>query len=417
MTFYSDANVSTKYLDPKIYTQNARLTFELDQTEAAYLPNLRLLFLGVVGSGQVRYNELLGALALIKNIKLMDGKTTLCSLNEAQFFNGFKSANRSNERNQSVDSGQRCNTLGFTVEGSSGLIGRVAKVFDATADIATTGSATIDLRELLPMLNSVSHLPTAVFENLNIQIEFDASTGNQILNDITVTMNTLRPVLAADVIDNPKVVDSLNAKLKNASWLEVEHDFFVIPQAANNGGAGDQLLLQPTNVQLSNFNNKHLERILIVKEIGDPALELAGGNNVQGYGKFSSQACFKQKVQFRVNGRNIFPREGIVGNNERLAHVVDTWGEQSAYIGSNQYGTDPATVLESGRALLGQLDYIGAYIGESINNLQVNYERTGLQDATLKKPTTDQLNAHVYGEVRKALIVGGPGQGYNIRYL
>ena len=174
------------------------------------------------------------------------------------------------------------------MEGSSGLIGRVAKVFDATADIATTGSATIDLRELLPMLNSVSHLPTAVFENLNIQIEFDASTGNQILNDITTTMNTLRPVLAADVIDNPKVVDSLNAKLKNASWLEVEHDFFVIPQSVNNGGVNDQLLLQPTNVQLSNFNNKHLERILIVKEIGNPALELAGGNNVQGYGKYSS---------------------------------------------------------------------------------------------------------------------------------
>ena len=53
MTFYSDSNVSTKYLDPKIYTPNARATFELDASEAAYLPNLRLTFLGVVASGAI----------------------------------------------------------------------------------------------------------------------------------------------------------------------------------------------------------------------------------------------------------------------------------------------------------------------------------------------------------------------------
>ena len=79
MTFYSDANVSTKYLDPHIYTENARCTFQLDQSESAYLPNLRLTFVGVVSSGEIGYNELVGALGLIKNIRLLDGKTVLCS--------------------------------------------------------------------------------------------------------------------------------------------------------------------------------------------------------------------------------------------------------------------------------------------------------------------------------------------------
>ena len=72
MSFYSDANVSTKYIDPKIYTPNARCTFSLDQSESAYLPNLRLTFLGVVSSGNIGYNELVGALGLIKNIRLME---------------------------------------------------------------------------------------------------------------------------------------------------------------------------------------------------------------------------------------------------------------------------------------------------------------------------------------------------------
>ena len=416
MTFYSDSNVSTKYLDPKIYTPNARATFELDASESAYLPNLRLTFLGVVSSGAIGYNELVGALGLIKNIRLMDGKTVLTSLNEAQFYSGFKNVNKPNEVNQSSAGYQDCTGLGFTVNGTTNAIQKMASSFGANTALGTTNSATLDLRDLLPMLNSVSHLPTAVFKNLNIQIEFDAKADNQVLNDKTITMDTIRPVLACDVINNPVVVDNLNKSLKNATWLEWEHDFFVIPQSANNGGANDQSLEQSVNVQINGYNNKHLERILLVKEIGDASKE-QDTNATRGFGKFSSQACYKQKVQFRVNGRNVLPREGIVGNNERLAHIVDAFGECSAYISSNQYGVDAALELTDGRNLMGQLDYIGMYIGEDISNLQINYSRVGLEDTTNKRPTTDQLNAHVYGEVRKSLIVGGPGQGYVIRYM
>ena len=416
MTFYSDSNVSTKYLDPKIFTPNARTTFELDQSEAAYLPNLRLTFIGAVSDANVAYNDLVGALALIKNIRLMDGKTVLCSMNEAQFYTGFKNVNKPNEVNQSSASYQDCSGLGFTVNGSTNAIERMASQFKANTATGTTDSATLDLRHLLPMLNSVSHLPTAVFQNLNIQIEFDAVTGNQVLNGDANTLSTLRPVLACDVINNPVVVANLNKGLKNATWLEVEHDFFIIPQTAANGGGADQLLEQTTNVQINGFNNKHLERILIVKEIGDPALEQSGGST-NGFGKFSSQCCYKQKLQFRVNGRNVLPRNGIVGNNERLAHIVDAFGECSAYISSNQYGINAPLELADGANLRGQLDYMGMYIGEDISNLQINYSRTGLEDTSLKRATTQTLNAHVYGEVRKSLIVGGPGQGYVIRYL
>ena len=416
MTFYSDSNVSTKYLDPKIYTENARCTFSLDQSEAAYLPNLRLTFLGVVSSGVVNYNDLVGALGLIKNIRLMDGKTILCSLDESQYYTGFKNVNQSNEVNQSSASFQECTGLGFTIDGSKDAITRMAEQFPADTSTALTNSATLDLRHLLPMLNSVSHLPTAVFENLNLQIEFDASTGNQLLNDASVTFNTLRPVLACDVINNPVVVDNLNKQLKNATWLETEHDFFVIPQAPGNGDGTSQLVEQPVNVQINGFNNKHLERILLVKEIGDPT-KVQSGDDTIGFGKFSSQCCYRQKLQFRVNGRNVLPREGIVGNNERLAHIVDAFGECSAYISSNQYGMNAALEVDGGRNLMGQLDYMGMYIGEDISNLQINYSRVGLEDTTPLRPTTDQLNVHVYGEVRKSLVIGGAGQGYVIRYM
>tara|TARA_R110002012_G_scaffold12827_1_gene56415 strand:- start:252 stop:1493 length:1242 start_codon:yes stop_codon:yes gene_type:complete len=413
MSFYSDSNVSTRYLDPKIYTENARCSFELDSNEAAYLPNLRLLFVGLVSSGNTDYNRLLGSLGLIKNARLLDGKTILCAANENQFYQGFKNINKSNERNQSVDSSLVCSGLGFTIDGSTRKVNRIAKKELANTAIDTTGSAVLDLRTLFPMLNSVSHLPTSLFRNLRIEIEFDANQTSQILMDISNTITTLRPVLACDVIENPALVDSMNSKLTNASWLEIEHDLFVIPSqpatAANQGST------QNVNVKINGFNNKHLERLLIVKEIQDASKELST-NAVQGLGgRFSSQACFRQKTQFRVNGGNLLPRQGIVGNNERLAYIVDTYGECSAYIGSNQYGGNNDAELTDARALLGQVDYIGVYVGQPISDLQINYSRVALEDTTTKSATTDALNAHCYGEIRKALIVNKGG--YNIQYM
>ena len=419
MSFYSDQNVATRYSDPKIYTENSRCSFELDSNEAAYLPNMRLLFLGLTTSATSNYNGLLGAMGLIRNARLLDGKVVLCAANENQFYQGFKNINATNERNQSVDSFQSCSSIGFSVDGLTRQVARVTKKLKAevglptaTGAVSPTTSATLDLRTIFPMLNSVSHLPTSLFRNLRIEIEFDASQASQILMDTNNTIKTLRPVLAVDVIENPALVDSMNSKLTNASWLEIEHDMFVIPAApataANSG------IRQNTNVKINGFNNKHLERLLIVKQIQNAAKEL-NGTAVQGLGgRFSSQCCFRQNTQFRVNGGNLLPRSGIVGNNERLAYIVDTYGDCSAYIGSNQYGGDNSLELTDARALLGQVDYIGVYVGQPISDLQINYSRVALEDATLKSPTTDSLNAHCYGEIRKQLIVGKGG--YNIQY-
>ena len=391
MSFYSDQNVATRYSDPKIYTENSRCSFELDSNEAAYLPNMRLLFLGLTSNSANDYNGLLGAMGLIKNARL-------------------------NERNQSVDSFQSCSSIGFTVNGLTRKVDRVTKILQANTGVPSaaspTNSATLDLRTIFPMLNSVSHLPTSLFRNLRIEIEFDASQASQILMDTNNTIKTLRPVLAVDVIENPALVDSMNSKLTNASWLEIEHDMFVIP--ASPATAANSGVRQNVNVKINGFNNKHLERLLIVKQIQNAAKEL-NGTAVQGLGgRFSSQCCFRQNTQFRVNGGNLLPRQGIVGNNERLAYIVDTYGDCSAYIGSNQYGGDNSLELADARALLGQVDYIGVYVGQPISDLQINYSRVALEDTTLKSPTTDALNAHCYGEIRKQLIVGKGG--YNIQY-
>jgi len=415
MSYYSDESARTTYIDPKIYVPNVRASWELDSNEAAYLPDLRITFLGgETDGGDSAYNTLLGAIASCKNWRLMDGKTELCSQNVAQFIQGFRNLNRPNAQNQSVNSSLLCNSLGLTIEGANNKIERVAKVLDAST-AGVTNSAYFHLSEVFPMLNSVTHLPTSIFENLRVEVEFDSSRQSNLM-DTTKTFATLRPVLVADVLEDPKIVDMMNKNFRAASWLEREHDQFVIPQSANNGGANDQKLVQSVNVKVNGFNNKRVERLLMVKELSDKSLFLYGGTAVGGFGHFASQANYNQKFQVRLNGRNILPRQGIVANNERLAHVVDTYGECTSYLGANQYGKkDNVNFMANGDKLGGQADYIALYLGDYVQDLQINYSREGLQDATAFRPTTQTQIAHIYCECRKQITIANDGS-YNISY-
>ena len=416
MSYYSDETIKTTYLDPRIYVENSRATFELDASEAAYLPDMRLTFVGAKGTIASTYNKLAGALSMVRNFTLYDGKQVLSQLNRANFYNGFLNQNKTNAVNEKVGSYLDGSDLGLSVNGLSRKVERtsVTPVLETTN--ATTESAWIDLRQIFPILAQMSHLPTSMFKNLRVVIEYDMS--DQVSNATNNVLTSLRPILAVNVLTNPKVVDALNKNMSAISWLEVEHDQFVIPQSTNNGGAGDQNVEQPVTVKLNGYNAKRMERMLIVKEITNSALEVSG-NAVQGYGKFSSQAVFKQKFQLRINGRNIFPRaNGIAGNNEMLAHVAETYGDCSAYPGSNQYGQDISTIVGLGRPALGQLAYIGCYVGQEISDLQIDYARTGLQDAGNtggKKSTTDALTCHCFCEVRKLLMPNANGT-YTIAY-
>jgi len=423
MSYYSDSNVKSRYIDPRIYVpannSTGRCTFELDASEAAYLPNMRLTNIGVTIAAKTPYNKQVGALSIIRNIRLMDGKVLLSQVNEFRFHRGFVNVNKPNSVCEAVSSTLECSALGFSTRGTDFKVGRIAEVLEADVndvdDVTTpTNAAWLDLREVFPMLNSVSHLPTAVFKNLRLEVELDTRSGSQVATSVIQAMESLRPVLVVDVLENPAIVDKMNAGLNGASWLEVEHDQFLIPtHPLGNGTGASQGIVQNVNVKLNGFTNKRLERLLLVKAIA-PGLETSAGG-VLGLGMYSSQACFRQSLQYRVNGRNLLPALDTKGNNRRLAMIVDNFGDCFSYIGSNQYGSDNTLELNDARNLLGQLDYMGTYIGEYINDLQLIYQRTGLEDTTLKRPTTEQLTVHCYGETRKIITINRGGT-YRISY-
>ena len=417
MSFYSDGNVQTMYVDPRTYigathtAPSGRITFELDGNNLAYLPNMRLLNVGCSSNGAHLYNRLTGAYALIRNIRLLDGKTELSALSELPIYKGFLNVNGKNSKNESVDSMLSQSSVGWSISGLDRKVNRIQKTVGATALAATTNLGWLDLREVFPILNAVSHLPTAVFKNLNIEIELNAGLDRQILTDAAAHISSIRPVLAVDMLMNPSIVNRLNAGMTSARWLEVEHDQFVIP-AGNHSAPGSNNVLQELNIKLNGFNKKHVERLVIAKEFQN-SLKAANG-----FQRYCSPACFRQEVQFRINGRNILPGNGLTGNNERLAYLVDTYGDFVSYPGSNVYAAATANIVENGADFLGQLDYIGCYFGQYIDDLQINYGRAQLQHgAGVNNPnaTTDALNAHVFAEVAKNLVINGDSS-YVIEY-
>lgn len=420
MAFYSSGDTATKYIDPKSFMDGKRAVFDLRGQHLAVLPNMRILDIGVFGQADGEYNQLVGVNSIIQEITLFDGHTILTQANNYALYRGFQLQNTTNSNAMSVQSLKNGNHLGYQEEHAEGLLDFQIDPVLTKATRDASGGSVIELSECLPMLRSITHLPTDTFNNLRLEITFNIDVNQQILSSIANTITGMKlPILAIDVLDNKDIVSKMTSAMGNSiGWLEIEHDQVGFPVSANDGGANDQGVVQVREFKLDGYRGKSVERMVQIKEIQDPAKYLVG-NNVQGFGKYQSAALYEEKIEVNVNGAPLFPGSGLVGNMERLSMVVDTYGDCIAFLGSNQ--TDQPTEISvgfnaaDGRQKRGNLSYNAWYIGQKVQTLQVRHSRTGLNDTTIYRPSTDALNVHYYGEVKKALVIGN--KGYNIVYL
>jgi len=241
---------------------------------------------------------------------------------------------------------------------------------------------------------------------------------DQILNEENDTVNSqVIPTLAMDVIDNPKIVEGMRKNFNNVAWLEIEHDQVLFPQSANNGAVGDQNVVQENNTQLDGFKNKRVNRMLMVKE--DPVeanyRAVGAGTTIDGFGKYGSVGVRDEALQVRLNGRNVLPRNGLVGDNERLAMVVDTYGDCFSYPGANNASVNATEILVDGNRFNANLSYNAFHIADKVMNLQINHKRTGEQRGGQPQFSTNALNVHFFAEVQKILLIGKGS--YTVQYI
>lgn len=428
MSFYT-SGLKTHIIDPVHDSKNYQTEWRF-KSDTAYLANLRLMNVGVTVGGILAdktYNNLVGAASVIQSIHLYDGNQLLDQILEFPTWAGFSAYNQSNQTNEDMNQVLAKNKMGFVYGGSATFGDQKPKLLTAYEGISfptnaletLTQKAWISLKAILPMLDNSVYLPTKVFKNLRLVIQYNTNK-RQVIADNTAgtgdepSFSTCEPILVADEITDPQKQASINSQYNGVNFLSIEHDRVYVPAIGHDE-------TKPETFVPGGFDNKTINRLLIVNTPTD----VAGKPSAYWYNSLGSVAQYNQSIQVRVNGQNIFPKNGITRPNERLALLSDTWGTCNAHIGSNtvNYSNVDATGNTNGPTMdlnmVGTLDYFGCRIGQNILELQIDYTRTckitdpgtganGLPNDTVDdNRTLQQLYLNLFAEANKSIKVGG----------
>lgn len=412
MSVYSGGQIKTEHIDPVIDLVNNRSEFRLDNYDVV-MSNMRLANLGLNGTADF-YNPLLGSYSTIKRISLLNGQTELSVCRNANLWLGFQNVLNPNSVNESLGQPLKNNAVGYYLKAEDDTAGNIRTTFNAINPIgAENENGHLDLRIIFPLLGEISSLNNVLFPQLKIVIEWETDERVMVIDKTANDYTTLSPLLIVDVAQDEGV---RNNAIKNfpsqTIWNEIEHDEFIIP--AVGVSAGTTHLDQNSSFKINGFNNKSLGRLCIMKQDSNPA-NLMTGEVIDGIGNVASLAQNNEKINLVVNGRNLLSGEGLETNAQRTAMLCDTWGSVNIVPNGNlDGGRTNDTLLADGKTS-GQTDYVGIYVGDNINDLQLNYRRSGIYNAGTQHSTINELRVHVFGETSKVLSV--KNGMFNVAYV
>lgn len=406
-------------IDPIYYLENSRVEFRL-APGTAYFSDLRLIDIAISSAGNTDYNGLLGAESPIEQISIMDGGITLESLNRAQYLRAWQKLKSSNSGNISVGRHTHYNALGYLVSGKITMAentygqGQNAQTLlpIANAVAAAPKKAWISLRDVFPFLAANPVLPTNVFKDFRVVVQFSNANKlkdvvkNSALNDLA----TSRPLLLAEEMDSSEMKEAAMTEYEGVRWFSWEHDQFRLnalanpPNASASTAIGDEVAITQ---RMRAFTGKYLQELVIQCS---PTLEASYkvGNDNDVFGKFGSLSLFRPSFNIRVNGANKIPREGLIGKNRRLAHVADVMGNWNVpsfqvYTGQKNAPNGLSAELQTS---LGAADFTAVDIEDYCEDLQVTVRRSA---AHAQNNLNQAIDVSVWGHVAKALVVGNNG--------
>ena len=432
-----NVNVKQNEMDPEFHNGTSHTEFRLNDLNVTYLASMRLANVCAFATGaeNVAYNRACGVKALISSITLYDGSIVLAQLNNAGPYLAFKGINRNNsdQRDKRKVNLDTVAMMNGSVAGTENL----NQIREATTQLiggagSTEANATkgyIDLSELLHELRSLRYLPTSVFKNLRLYIQWNTDPA-AVLGGLRADIPALtigRPMLVVDMIADPKVQSQLLSSIRQTSMIAIENERVTIPTIDANAAT-----TKTTDLVLKGYDNKTLRRILLVNSPTDAVegvIETDSGGNaatnkpILCNGRLNSLAQNNLKVQLTVNGANLFNGNGLTGHNRRAAVLADTFGD----IILTPYGNSVGVygVNTNNGAAHGQVgyafgrDYTGFSVNAAIRTLQLSYTRTGLATGIVSilrpQAMNQQLDLNIYAEVIKIFRIGDGG--YNIAYI
>jgi hypothetical protein len=375
---------------------------------------MRVANIGITTLAGAAYtpNKAAGLMEVIKSITLYDGSQVLDQQLKFDMYAAFKNYNKDNSSNYNVNnalnnSGMGYNVFGLDVivSGDTTFLAALFDPFDITNDQNNTPTMWLDLKACLPMLQSVLYLPTSIFKNLRLVIEFN--------DNVAPNQQTLTPLLIADEMSDTSVKNQLLTQFKGVDFVSVETDSLVVDAVFKAGDTADKP--QSITKQLKGFNNKVLNKFFVVKQ---PSVATAG-NTIRRLG---SHLYFNEADNVRINGRNLLVGNGIDTTAKSLAALSDTYGTCNSYLNYQSLvksflDTDVLGVEEID--MLANQDYRAFRVGERVLQLDYQFSRLGVFDTTVAtsngKSNNSQTTLHFFGEVPKRLQVN-PNGTYIIGY-
>tara|TARA_R110000772_G_scaffold267390_1_gene391287 strand:+ start:144 stop:1421 length:1278 start_codon:yes stop_codon:yes gene_type:complete len=424
---YSNGTIKSVIIDPTNYRVNSRAEFKLDG-DRLYKTDLKLVNVGVNSATVTPYNKLAGVAGIVKRVALLDGKTELDSCNECHRYYAFKQLLAENAGNESMSRYLVHNGQGLRTSEQDKKLVNLVQPANLTNDPTTTPEGTIDLRDMLPLLRSMDLLDASkTFPNLRLQVEFETDDRLKV-SDVSTLSSTLEPLLLADVIEDPTIMASMQKGMPSmVQFNKVEHDMFHVPQAKADNVAVTATT-QTVNKKVRGFDNKRIGRLLAIKTYSNKDKSKTT-NAIDDIGDMGSIACYDEIFNVRVNGKNILARKGNdKAPNARLAMLCDAYGDMASYFGSNLISIAGNEIqVADGFNKTGRLDYFGLVVNETVQDLQISYDRTHLPSANgsagdaaakalaIKVKANVGLDIHLYGEVAKVLSISP--NGYNVAYV
>ncbi len=410
MSFYSSQDVKNMLLEPSVHNAGDRTEFRI---HGDVLPSLKLLNAGRFGDATTEVNSLVGALAGIKNIFIYDGRVEITAIRNFNHTMSFKNLMQNNHHNSDIGRFLKRHKVGFQnqyhddnarYERETIIKNDVVNTMPATDTLTNKVRTYFDLREAFDMLQKVPVLSDKVFKNLRVVLEYTRVAQEAVMNTTNASENC-RPLLGVDRVVNPVVASNLVNSLSVVQYEDIESDKVIVPAT---GGAN----ITAASRKVLGFNGKIVNKLRIRKNFNTVASNL-NGQAVRGLGVYESLNCLSEVFQLNINGRPLFPRAGIEGENRRLAMLVDTHGEINLYEDAVQplHADYPRgqTVFPAGK-----LDFFCTTIAERVNEFQLDYTRTGKTDTTVPSRYNDALELTLTANVAKVLQIGNGT--YQVQY-
>jgi hypothetical protein len=416
MSFYTSA-VSTQIIDAQFDQSKYRSEFRIVKN-GLYSTAMRILNIGLLANEASvlaggRYNLLTGANGIIRNIHLYDGRQVLDSVINYADKCAFNSYNHSNNENRDLYKALSKHGMGFVFDREPNGVGTPAppkdtlikEDFPIQAHTPKPSQETsclgyINLREVFPLLKQLPLVSTKMFPNLRVVIEYDVSNA-LVESGAGIVTGTALPILVVDQIMNDALEASTVSSFKQVVWTATEVESVVIPSVP--AGAGTQA----KKFRLNGFSNKTLMNLVIQKKGSTVVSDL--------YKNHGSITGYDEAIQLVVNGSNLFPLEGVIRSNQRLALLHDTFGACDAHPSSaNLPMYNPTSYIDGASDRVGQTDYFACVVGKPITSLELQYSRY-YDTVAVDELYTQALTLNLFGSVLKS-IVKTP-QGYSVLYI